>query len=628
MFFRKKGWTNVLIYGAGTLGELLYEEIHNDVTVVAVVDRAADLRCLAPYDVPIVSPEKVGSFGEADVIVVTPYFSLGEIVSALRKYTQTPIVSIVDIISEMKSDQVSGHLLASLDADTPTDCPANRAPNDVCADLSELLTQASAQLHAFPRPTAKAVKNPTQWEMFSASANMMIRWPESEKYRVFCLLCSDIERWTTEYYRCLTAEDVVIKYENGIYVYGDIRNEFVNYLNGYRYIPARERGTYKKTLHLVGNCQCRGAYVDDVHAISNILQTKLNATRDFGVRCYALGVENLETLLSVLNKADLKSGDVVVTIMDSNFLPKLPNFNTCKWPNIFFHDLQRAFDRPHGMGEVFLDNLHVCHRGYALAADFIYSAVFERVDSSDGNIFARLSRDKSAELHNSEPLSLKTVTTQTIPHLAEYVKFLKANKVSDEGKVGAVVMNCNPFTLGHMYLAERAAEQVDRLYIFVVEEDKSLFPFADRIELVKRGVAHLKNVTVLRSGQCIISTVTFPGYFKKEDRPDVSIDAAYDVRMFASEIAPILNISVRFAGSEPFDPVTSFYNDTMRDILPSYGVDFVEIKRLEMSGCPVSASNVRALLQDGKLGEVRGLVPESTYEYLEKRGRTIGTAHS
>ncbi|MBQ9442198.1 MAG: [Selenomonadaceae bacterium] len=78
-------------------------------------------------------------------------------------------------------------------------------------------------------------------------------------------------------------------------------------------------------------------------------------------------------------------------------------------------------------------------------------------------------------------------------------------------------MNCNPFTLGHEYLIEYASKKVKKLYIFVVEEDKSEFKFADRFELVKRGVKKFSNVEVLPSGKFIISQQTFSGYFNKEN---------------------------------------------------------------------------------------------------------------
>lgn len=45
--------------------------------------------------------------------------------------------------------------------------------------------------------------------------------------------------------------------------------------------------------------------------------------------------------------------------------------------------------------------------------------------------------------------------------------------------------------LGHRYLIEEAKKQVDFLYIFVVEEDKSCFRFCDRFKMVKDGVSDL-----------------------------------------------------------------------------------------------------------------------------------------
>lgn len=59
--------------------------------------------------------------------------------------------------------------------------------------------------------------------------------------------------------------------------------------------------------------------------------------------------------------------------------------------------------------------------------------------------------------------------------LEEYLDSLKKYRVQgyEDKKIGAIVMNCNPFTLGHRYLIETASKQVDTLYIFVVEENKS-----------------------------------------------------------------------------------------------------------------------------------------------------------
>lgn len=62
-------------------------------------------------------------------------------------------------------------------------------------------------------------------------------------------------------------------------------------------------------------------------------------------------------------------------------------------------------------------------------------------------------------------------------------QFLETLERADakDGSVGAAVMNCNPFTLGHRYLIEQAAKECDRLYVFVLSEDKSRFSVADRL---------------------------------------------------------------------------------------------------------------------------------------------------
>ena len=180
-------------------------------------------------------------------------------------------------------------------------------------------------------------------------------------------------------------------------------------------------------------------------------------------------------------------------------------------------------------------------------------------------------------------------------------------------------MNCNPFTLGHQYLVEYAAARVDKLYIFVVEEDKSEFPFADRIELVRQGVQKFSNVEVLPSGKFIISQTTFSGYFNKAELQDVQVDSSEDVEIFGREIAPTLGITVRFAGEEPTDNVTRQYNETMKEILPRYGVEFCQIPRKEFDGEPISASKVRAALKVGDFDKIKKLVPKSTLQYLRKR---------
>jgi [citrate (pro-3S)-lyase] ligase len=178
-------------------------------------------------------------------------------------------------------------------------------------------------------------------------------------------------------------------------------------------------------------------------------------------------------------------------------------------------------------------------------------------------------------------------------------------------------MNCNPFTLGHEFLITTASKSVDHLYVFVVEEDLSFFPFADRLELVKQGTKHLDNVTVLPGGEYIISKKTFEAYFYKDELQNSVVNPSYDVELFGNFIAPVLDITVRFAGEEPLDEVTRQYNNVMRLLLPSAGVQFVEIPRRRVfTGEVISASQVRKLLKDKNFDAISKIVPESTLRYL------------
>lgn len=184
-----------------------------------------------------------------------------------------------------------------------------------------------------------------------------------------------------------------------------------------------------------------------------------------------------------------------------------------------------------------------------------------------------------------------------------------------EGAVGAAVMNCNPFTLGHRYLIETAAKEVDELYVFAVSEDRSIFSFADRIEMIRRGTEDLKNVTVLPSGDYMISEATFPTYFIKDKERVESIWATLDITLFAEKIAPALNIKKRFVGTEPYCIVTRNYNEIMKEMLPPRGIEVRELERLG----GISASRVRMAIDEGDTHTIMKLVPESTYDIIAER---------
>ena len=177
---------------------------------------------------------------------------------------------------------------------------------------------------------------------------------------------------------------------------------------------------------------------------------------------------------------------------------------------------------------------------------------------------------------------------------------------------GIIIMNCNPFTLGHRYLIEQAAQQVETLYILVVREDCSMFSYDERKAIISRGVAHLDNVVVCDGSEYSISATTFPTYFLKclSDASDTQM--TLDIDLYRRHIAPALGATVRFVGTEPDDPLTRRYNELMKSMLP----DVREVARLQQSGVAVSASRVRKAIVENHLALAARLVPPTTVPYI------------
>ena len=183
------------------------------------------------------------------------------------------------------------------------------------------------------------------------------------------------------------------------------------------------------------------------------------------------------------------------------------------------------------------------------------------------------------------------------------------------GILGAAVMNCNPMTLGHLYLIEQAAANCDFLYLFIVSEDKSAVPAEDRKAIVEAALSRLEHISVAATGQYLISSATFPDYFLKDKNRAGEVWTDMDAAVFL-RLAERLGISRRFVGSEPFCPVTNAYNQTLARVLPPRGVELVELPRLEREGIPISATAVRELVRAGRWQDIEALVPPATFAWF------------
>lgn len=201
----------------------------------------------------------------------------------------------------------------------------------------------------------------------------------------------------------------------------------------------------------------------------------------------------------------------------------------------------------------------------------------------------------------------------------------KKHLVSQQSKVAAIVVNANPFTLGHLYLVEKAASENDILHLFIVSEDASVIPFSIRKKLVLEGTSHLRNIIYHDSGPYIISNATFPSYFQKDEVSVISSHAELDLEIF-KKISSVLGIHRRYVGEEPSSQVTGIYNQIMHQKLPQAGIDCIVIPRKEVNGNIISASIVRKALQDDAINVLKNLVPESTFRFFQS-GEALPIIH-
>ena len=257
------------------------------------------------------------------------------------------------------------------------------------------------------------------------------------------------------------------------------------------------------------------------------------------------------------------------------------------------------------------------HKGEAIANTLV-SHLISHANQEGYGCIKLFTKPKNRQLFESLSFRLlaeapEAILMETgIGGISNTVEALK--KIKDNGERGVVVMNCNPFTLGHRYLIEQAAKQVERLYVMVVREDCSLFAYTERKAMVEQGVTDIENVSVIDGSDYAISRATFPTYFLKRLDDAADTQMLLDLDLFRRHIAPALGAKVRFVGTEPTDELTRRYNELMME---SLGKDHVvQIPRLENGGMAVSASRVRRAMESNSLKEAAQLVPPTTLPYI------------
>ena len=331
----------------------------------------------------------------------------------------------------------------------------------------------------------------------------------------------------------------------------------------------------------------------------------------------------------------------------------------------FFRNQVDAFLRENGLRMEELDHYYACTSpdgsilaGAGIKADIIKCVAVAPSARSEGFMLPLLSRvvsdaaakgimnlkvftkPENREIFESIGFKVlasapKAVLMENGRGLEKYCQYLSGichcQRKPDARKCGVIVMNANPFTLGHKYLIEKALEQVDHLFVIPVKEDASAFPYLERLAMIRAASAqpsaeenyfsgrcpknHFSSanaspahadahITVLEGSDYCISAATFPTYFLKDLSDAAETQMTLDIDLFERHIMPALGATVRFVGSEPLDPLTARYNALMHNA--------VVIPRL----IAISASRVRAAIEAGDYASAAALCPSTTHPYL------------
>lgn len=346
-----------------------------------------------------------------------------------------------------------------------------------------------------------------------------------------------------------------VENSKGVINLRDYSSCYYNVLNGERTTVGQPE-FFKKTIFFYGPCFIYGHYSEDANTIESYLQKYYNEA-DYDVRvvnygCPGYNRQPMMELSSIIS-TPMNRGDIIALYMDGKSFEGITDINLLDTLESHTITADWMVDYP----------LHCNHRINELYA----KKIFEETES------------KVRENGNNEKVFADKYFVKSL-----YIdKYFTGFNPFEYQAIGAIVMNCNPFTRGHRYLIEEAVKIVDFLIVFVVEEDESFFTFDERFSMVCDGVEDLKNVMVVPSGPFILSKMTFPEYFIKLQDEDIFQNTENDIKIFAKQIAPYLNLKYRFVGEEPTDAVTRQYNKAMRKVLPQYGIELIEIPRRQVN---------------------------------------------
>lgn len=414
----------------------------------------------------------------------------------------------------------------------------------------------------------------------------------------------EMEKWALDERNGVMGGASVVS--NGIHI---LMSDFVN-----------DFSENETNINVFGPCLVYGSCVKKKSTItsflSNILQEK-----HIPAKVINCGVKNghsvLNDFLYILD-TKIKQGDI---LFDINYFGELIGTEIGRLSHLYeFSDyLNKNLN-----GIFFLDNtFHANEVVNKRLSDFIFDILSKEINVTS----VAKSNEKRTYKNFFESNGMLTamdpkrfVDERMLQDYVNYLESIRVNGYNGE-KIGSVILTANPLTKGHEYLVNYALHHCDLLYVFIVEEDRFMFSTVERVALAKM-VFNDKRIRVVRTGNLMTASFTFPEYFKREATDSMHAIDIPNIHfyIFCNIVAKVLNINIRFVGNEDKDAVTNSYNKKLKDILPHYGIDVVIVNRaLTSEGNAVSASDVRSYYRSGNFDKLQEYVSTPVFNYLKKR---------
>lgn len=347
-----------------------------------------------------------------------------------------------------------------------------------------------------------------------------------------------------------------------------------NYHAGRRCVmPAKSLSGH--SIYFFGPCTALGlaSYSPD-KTIESFLQKRLNDEQlDYHViNCATEGlteppVYSLNWLHRLID-TPLSSGDIIVVIIRADYFFGIDNrFAPTKIYDMSTPFLEESNIEKKCFAEPMLAHMNVL--GYEITADYLFHIMRKNLTSTSG----------VADDIKSEKISFLATHPITTFHQGHFKTWLDQlpTPIQKAGiSAGAIIFSAQPIEKIHLNLINKAIQQCDFLYIFLLDNNDSQIPATEYQAMFEKNTTE-KNIKVLALGKCERQRLAW--YSAKKtwiSNQKRYFDPVYDTYTFAKYIAPRLKIKKYFA-SHTLDRFERRYNIIRQEILKEENISYIEL---------------------------------------------------